>query len=220
MSTIEQLPGQKPWQEMHEGHPVLSIEQLIRERNTDELTGLPNRRYARENLPRIIEENKGHVGILFIDLDRFKEINDTLGHEAGDEHLKKVATKLRTSDDKRSSDMIVRWGGDEFLAILTGIEEDDDLEAARSRIQKAVDTVGNGGTVGAARYTHDLPKPTDIINNADTDAQSRKIHKKLEEATETQLAAYEKIGDIALKANISERDIPGILEALRQNQTS
>jgi diguanylate cyclase (GGDEF)-like protein len=85
----------------------------------DVLTGLPNRRALLERLHTVFDSApvKG-VGLLFIDLDKFKEVNDTLGHDAGDDLLIKVADKLRSI--LRGSDYVARLGGDEFAFLLTG----------------------------------------------------------------------------------------------------
>ena len=88
--------------------------------NHDQLTSLPNRRAFHDQLTAIIDCNQDTntaVGLLFIDLDKFKEVNDTLGHEAGDTLLKKVAILLR--GQLRSTDFVARLGGDEFAFIVS-----------------------------------------------------------------------------------------------------
>ena len=87
----------------------------------DELTQLPNRTLIREQLDELIKLRKregGSVSLLMVDLDRFKEINDTLGHEAGDVLLRTVADRLRAG--LRDSDLVARLGGDEFAGVLPG----------------------------------------------------------------------------------------------------
>ncbi|ESY40693.1 hypothetical protein X747_18995 [Mesorhizobium sp. LNJC384A00] len=99
--------------------------------NHDALTGLPNRRAFHNELRSVIDrcDSTGQAaGLLFIDLDRFKKVNDTLGHEAGDALLHEVAGQLRTV--LRSADFVARLGGDEFAFLFSG-------EASRAR-QKAV----------------------------------------------------------------------------------
>ena len=105
----------------------------------DELTGLPNRRAlqnwmtARRSLtPRTGE----HVGIISLDLDRFKDVNDTLGHAAGDLLLQTLATRLATV--VRGDDLVVRMGGDEILVLLTGIHDCDDVEAVADKALHAI----------------------------------------------------------------------------------
>lgn len=88
----------------------------------DVLTQLPNRNYLAEFLPRVMAQarRQNHlVALLFVDLDGFKPVNDTFGHDAGDALLQEVARRMQTL--VRESDLVVRLGGDEFLMLLTGI---------------------------------------------------------------------------------------------------
>lgn len=88
----------------------------------DSLTGLPNRNLLNDRLARArasAQRNRSAFAVLYIDIDHFKSINDTLGHEAGDELLHQFAARLTQS--LRVSDSVARWGGDEFVALLDGI---------------------------------------------------------------------------------------------------
>ena len=85
----------------------------------DQLTGLPNRVFLQAHLPKAIEratEEKTLLGVLFLDLDRFKHVNDSLGHEVGDKLLQEIAKRVRTA--VRPDDVVVRMGGDEFVVLL------------------------------------------------------------------------------------------------------
>lgn len=99
----------------------------IRERSkTDELTGLLNRRGLNEEFQKVamqMERRKKPVAILMIDLNGFKKVNDNLGHEAGDETLKRVA-KVMKDLVRLGDDVVVRWGGDEFVILLTDPKDD------------------------------------------------------------------------------------------------
>jgi diguanylate cyclase (GGDEF)-like protein len=91
----------------------------------DGLTALPNRSLFNKLLSQAISQSQRHhrkLAVAFIDLDRFKQINDTLGHEAGDELLKEVANRLKGC--LRDSDAVARLGGDEFVVLLTELMED------------------------------------------------------------------------------------------------
>jgi len=95
------------------------VEQLSIEADTDALTGVGNRRKLQAELGSCVNERRrsdGTVGLLFIDIDHFKQINDTCGHDTGDRVLKMVTETLRRN--LRTSDTLARWGGDEFLAIV------------------------------------------------------------------------------------------------------
>lgn len=101
-----------------------SEEVIWRQANFDMLTALPNRRMFRDRLEHEIGKairDGGSLALLFIDLDRFKEVNDTLGHEAGDQLL--VQASKRISDCLRETDTVARLGGDEFTVILPNLSE-------------------------------------------------------------------------------------------------
>src|SRR5688500_7906469 len=92
----------------------------------DGLTGLANRTLFNELLANAIERQRRYGGcfaILFLDLDRFKTINDSLGHEGGDQLLKEMATRLRTY--VRASDVLARFGGDEFVVLVNQVKDRD-----------------------------------------------------------------------------------------------
>ncbi len=144
---------------------------------TDMLTGLPNLRYfnvfAEQELKRAERANYP-VTILMMDLDRFKEINDELGHKAGDRVLIEIAHVLR--NQMRQSDTCVRYGGDEFIGILPGVDRASSKKILE-KIQQAVDghpIVSNGGrafhvglSVGAATFPHDGKRLEQLLTIAD-----------------------------------------------------
>lgn len=102
----------------------------------DELTGLYNRRYLKRRLPADILKSgnkKRPMSVVFLDLDHFKEINDTYGHDAGDHILRGVARVLR-SDIREKTDWATRYGGDEFIVVLNG-DDNRDAKAAAGRIR-------------------------------------------------------------------------------------
>jgi diguanylate cyclase (GGDEF)-like protein/PAS domain S-box-containing protein len=101
----------------------------------DALTGLPNRIRLRERFTQAVEEarqDKGRVALLFLDLDRFKTINDSLGHPVGDNLLRGIGERL--SRCVRPQDIVCRQGGDEFLVLLGGINERREVEEIAQRI--------------------------------------------------------------------------------------
>ena len=105
----------------------------------DTLTGLPNRRMLFDRLDRALSQAKRFarsLAIMFLDLDHFKQINDTLGHDAGDELLKEVAMRLETC--VRSGDTVARQGGDEFIIVLAEIAEPADAARVAEKIVKAL----------------------------------------------------------------------------------
>jgi diguanylate cyclase (GGDEF)-like protein len=113
-----------------------TLEQLARLATEDELTGLKNRRYAREFLRQIIERGKNEnmrLTLLVFDIDNFKHYNDVYGHAAGDDILRQAAILMRTCC--RKHDVVARIGGDEFAAIFWDAPKDTDLENGRRAAQ-------------------------------------------------------------------------------------
>ena len=109
----------------------------------DALTGIPNRLLFTERLDCAIEKQKKsshfQFAVLLIDLDRFKSINDSLGHQAGDTLLQLVTKKIR--EHLRSQDTIARLGGDEFAVLLADIRDQTEVETIAARIRKAAESV-------------------------------------------------------------------------------
>ncbi|MEO6137598.1 MAG: EAL domain-containing protein [Luteimonas sp.] len=114
-------------------------EQLAYRATHDELTGLPNRQLLHDRLQQAIlnaERYGREVAVVFIDLDDFKLINDSLGHGAGDIALKTIAARLR--DLVRDTDTVGRFGGDEFVIVLTEQTDDAGIERVLSRVREAL----------------------------------------------------------------------------------
>ena len=108
------------------------IQQLI---NYDTLTGLPNRSLLHDRLQQAIAQSardKTLLGVLVLDLDRFKSINETLGHRAGDKLLKSIGSRLQAC--VRESDTLARLGGDEFVVLLVGVAHEDGLTIVAKKI--------------------------------------------------------------------------------------
>ncbi|RPI94190.1 MAG: GGDEF domain-containing protein [Chloroflexi bacterium] len=120
---------------------------------TDPLTGVGNRRYLEGRLSATIAEfrnNESLAGLLSIDVDHFKEFNDTYGHNTGDQVLRMVAQTMRYA--VRATDTTGRWGGEEFIAILHEMQNENDLRAAAEKVRALVqesrlDLNGQGLTV-------------------------------------------------------------------------
>jgi diguanylate cyclase (GGDEF)-like protein/PAS domain S-box-containing protein len=114
-------------------------EQLEYQANHDGLTGLPNRNLLADRLSQVLSyasRYRQQVAVLFVDLDHFKFINDSLGHEAGDQLLKTAAERIRHS--VRSIDTVAHQGGDEFVVVLPALAEGEDAADLARRIQHAI----------------------------------------------------------------------------------
>jgi diguanylate cyclase (GGDEF)-like protein len=141
----------------------------------DTLTELPNRAHFNEVLDQALTLTKrnGELALLYLDLDHFKRVNDTLGHLVGDNLLKEVAARLRGC--VRETDVVARLGGDEFAVLQTSLEEPTDAVALASRIDKALtapfDLNGHraviGVSIGIARAPDDAIERDQLLKNAD-----------------------------------------------------
>jgi diguanylate cyclase (GGDEF)-like protein/putative nucleotidyltransferase with HDIG domain len=122
-------------------HNSIIFEQTQEDSLTDQLTGLPNTRFMFLHLSRELaraDRLKAEVSLMVLDLDDFKEINDTFGHHVGDQALREVANALRTAI--RPYDICVRYAGDEFIVVLSGCGREE-AEGKRVELQRAVDNV-------------------------------------------------------------------------------
>jgi diguanylate cyclase (GGDEF)-like protein len=115
-----------------------TVDSMLHQALHDSLTGLPNRRLFLDRLEHALQRSSGTdaVAVLFLDLDRFKAVNDTLGHDAGDRLLVEVAGRLRGC--VRPSDTIARLGGDEFAVLMEGLVTDRDAARLAERIAATV----------------------------------------------------------------------------------
>lgn len=143
----------------------------------DPLTGLPNRRLFADRVNQSLvyaERNRQMVGMIFLDLDRFKAVNDTLGHAAGDQLLKELASRL--AESLRESDTISRFGGDEFNILVTQVKQESDVTLIAHKILRAMkfpfeiegQEIFITCSIGIALYPKDCDDLEGLMKNADT----------------------------------------------------
>ncbi|MEJ5172303.1 MAG: GGDEF domain-containing protein [Hydrogenothermaceae bacterium] len=165
---------------LNEVAPVLEAKtymDILREQSLkDQLTGLYNRRYLEETIDKLVAQTKRrktNLGILMIDVDYFKQVNDTYGHDAGDKVLAEVAKVITKSI--READIVVRYGGEEFMVLLIDIQEGKSVDVAE-KIRKSVEeTAINIGTtslkktvsIGVSEFPVDSDKIWQCIKFAD-----------------------------------------------------
>jgi diguanylate cyclase (GGDEF)-like protein/PAS domain S-box-containing protein len=155
---------------------VLAEERLVHQATHDSLTGLPNRTMLQDRLRLAISRARRggqRVAAMFVDLDRFKDVNDTLGHRIGDELLREMAARLARV--VRDVDLLVRLSGDEFMVVLEQVE---DLEAPRVVASKLLDEIRKptrieghdihiSGSVGISLFPDDAEDVETLMKNAD-----------------------------------------------------
>jgi diguanylate cyclase (GGDEF)-like protein len=180
-------------------HNSMIFEQTQEDSLTDQLTGLPNTRFMFLHLSRELaraDRLKAEVSLMVMDLDDFKEINDTFGHHVGDLALREVANALRTAI--RPYDICVRYAGDEFIVVLSGCGREE-AEHKRAELQRAVNNVELEVrpdvripmliSAGTAVFPHDGDSYETLLANADSrmyrDKSQRKAARAQLRTTET-----------------------------------
>ena len=159
-------------------------EELEHQANYDSLTGLPNRALLRDRLRQAVfaQRDLRSMAVVFIDLDHFKFVNDSLGHSTGDQLLKRVAERLRSV--VRDGDTVSRLGGDEFVLILNDQVHDDTIYRALQRVQGRVSEpmvlegkeISITCSAGISIYPQDGPDVETLLKNADAAMYRAKEH--------------------------------------------
>ena len=162
-------------------HSVHRLESL-----TDPLTGLGNRRKLTEQIPVYLaraKQNNDTVGILFIDLDGFKSVNDSMGHKRGDQLLQKIAANMQTS--LRQNDLITRIGGDEFVVVIPCASASNLKRIAQNLINICTITVDYmnqelkvSASIGVSCFPDDTRRPNELLEFADKAMYEAKLNGK------------------------------------------
>ncbi|MDO8980948.1 MAG: EAL domain-containing protein [Afipia sp.] len=170
------------FQPMADGGMVVLVEDITARRNAearighmarfDELTGLPNRVHFRDEIGQMLASGNGLSALLFIDLDQFKQVNDTLGHPSGDKLLCAVTARLRRL--LRPEDFVARFGGDEFVVFQRGLQSTEDAASLARRIVERLSEryeidhhlVEIGASIGIAMTSPDASVDV-LLKNAD-----------------------------------------------------
>ena len=172
------------------GELAKSFEAMQFRLRTDRLTGLANREAVTRALGKRIADyhtraNAKQFAILFIDLDQFKQVNDALGHHAGDQVLVEIAERLHAA--LRAADLVARYAGDEFVILLHEVENTAAAENVRLKIEgllkepltsvdaESIAGVGFGGAVGLAMFPRDGSDTDELLKHADRDMYERKF---------------------------------------------
>jgi diguanylate cyclase (GGDEF)-like protein/PAS domain S-box-containing protein len=190
-SSIVVETRDKTWLELTtratpDGGSIIVVQDVTERRNAervidrmarfDSVTGLPNRRYFEDRLSSTIlqsRETHERIAVLFIDLDDFKQVNDSLGHHAGDQLLTIVGERLKSV--MRGSDTVARWGGDEFVVLLSPSVGSAHVAAIADRIIKEISRpcdikgyeVSVGASIGIARLPDDGTASEELLSKAD-----------------------------------------------------
>jgi diguanylate cyclase (GGDEF)-like protein len=142
----------------------------------DTLTGLPNRRLLDDRLRQAVflaQRRDARVGLMVVDLDRFKQVNDALGHRAGDAVLREAAHRIVGC--LRKADTLARHGGDEFVVVIPDLQLDTDCQVVAEKILRALEPVFRvdghdfsiGASIGISLYPIDAGDGEALLRNAD-----------------------------------------------------
>ena len=196
-----------------------ALDKAKHEANHDPLTKLPNRAALMTELELSLEDTRFQemvLGVLFLDLDRFKIVNDSMGHEAGDRLLKIVAERLKAS--VRSTDVVARFGGDEFVVICRGLLSTDSVVSVAKQIIKNFSepvTLNSRSqlistSIGVTIFdSKDDRTPADLVRDADTAMFSAKRNK----------SGYAIFDETQHKHNVNRLEVErGLTAALQENQ--
>jgi diguanylate cyclase (GGDEF)-like protein/PAS domain S-box-containing protein len=151
-------------------------EQILRSARCDALTGLANRTVfmaAVEHAIAVAKRNDTGFAVLFLDLDQFKDVNDTMGHPVGDDLIRAVADRLRAN--VRAADIVARFGGDEFAVMVSDVEEPIDAAVLSEKIIKAIgesfsirgNLIRTAVSIGVSLFAPDEPDAETMLSRAD-----------------------------------------------------
>ena len=179
--------------------------------NHDELTGLPNRTLFMAELKKGLVEAKQsqqELVLMFIDLDRFKKVNDSLGHSVGDKMISIVGERLKLIVDK--NDIVARLGGDEFLVLIKDVKKHNDILVKVTKILKIIKepisiehyTLYSSASIGISRYPIDDIRADNLLKYADT-----AMYKAKEEGGDNYQFYIREMTDIAYEHVMMERDL-------------
>lgn len=201
---------------------------------TDELTGLHNRRWLTEALKDAAETSAEKFGLIVVDLDGLKKINDQQGHSAGDAHIQKAAyilqQNVRSGHDKRTDNThqvreadapllgrmsgkrthesnATRTGGDEFIVIILGVSDQEALDKISLRLQQRLADSHIPASVGAAHHS-DVHTPRGLLETADKRMYEDKERRKTGKYDETQATIARSIIRMAELAGLDLHDLP------------
>ncbi len=163
-------------EEMVEAQVQMRTRDLFRQANYDALTHLPNRTYFHSTLEQLVisaGDNASQFALLFLDLDGFKAVNDSMGHQAGDELLRHVSARLVSA--VREGDIISRLGGDEFVVLLADVTDKEVIKSVNERIIREVSRsywinsqeIAISTSIGVACFPRDAKSSTELLEHAD-----------------------------------------------------
>lgn len=212
------LPSHHP--ETLRGARIIPFAAALARHNRHPLTGLYDRAELEERLPKIIGSHSGKIGLFVLDVNELKKLNDTMGHDAGNQLLLTVASVLRrksqgaSGHEPRETDEVFHTGGDEFVFVGYGINTEEKLKAMNQRIvdelQKAGVSVAVDGVIHEPGETSD-----ELIARADKKMITTKLMSLIDGLTREQALTAVDIWALATEAELDLRALPNIIAAIK-----
>ena len=198
--------------------PAEPVPFVYDERDKDALTHAPNRLAMDTAINNALSDERlvGNFAVVVVDLNDFKEgVNDPHGHSEGDKYLQNAAGALEDSirpEDVAS--LVTRYGGDEFVLLLSGVHDTSVLNQIIDRLHTNLDEIGVPNAMGGKVHQ---PGETaaQLLDAADKLMYAHKTKQRIENLSPEQIRAYREIGEIAERADISLRGIAATIAALR-----
>jgi diguanylate cyclase (GGDEF)-like protein len=181
-----------------------------------ELSGLPSRIALGEALTNAAREIPGRFGVIFIDLDGLKELNDTAGHDEGDRYLQFAADVLH--EDTSQQDIVAmatHLAGDEYAVAVANVRTEEQLATVRNRLHITLDDLGVPNSMGSKLHTPG-ENVGDLVKAADKLMYVHKLERKLAALTPEQRLGYLALDRLAQEYGLSLRDAPAAISALYQ----
>jgi len=199
-----------------------------KEEHKHSLTAFPNRRWLNEHFEAIAEENGNTLGLLFVDLDGLKDVNDTDGHREGDKYILNALEAIKDTVRHTPSDLIIHGekddglpkvihqSGDEFIVLLPGVDTEQVAQGIAKRIKETLSEVGIPLSVGTAIYSSEDDSLADLLERAETGMRIDKEKQLFASLSPEQIERIEEIKEEIKEAGLDALGIRALTSVLRQ----
>lgn len=203
---------------------------LEKEEHKHSLTAFPNRRWLNEHFEAIAEENSNKLGLLFLDLDGLKDVNDTEGHGEGDKYILNALEAIKDTVRHTPSDLIihgekgdglpkvVHTSGDEFIVLLPGIDTEQVAQGIAKRIKETLNEVGIPLSVGEAIYSSEDDTLADLLERAETGMRIDKENQISARLSPEQKEVIKKVSKELRDVRLDELGVRALMAEIRKSQ--
>jgi diguanylate cyclase (GGDEF)-like protein len=200
---------------------------LDKEEHKHSLTGYPNRRWLKEHFDTVVEENENKLGLLFIDLDGLKDVNDTDGYGEGNNYIFNALEAIRDTIRHNPNDFIihgekgdglpkvVHQSGDEFIVLLPGVDTEQVARGIAKRVKETLSEIGIPLSVGVAIYSPEDDSLADLLKRAETGMKIDKKKQLFASLSPEQLERIQEIKEEIKDAKLDELGVRALMAVLR-----